>query len=68
MPPPVTQPLTPLHPPRPPVGLPPVGGPPRPAAAVAGPPSAQFQLKSAANQEGEKQFALYVEFKHCSLL
>lgn len=66
-PPPVTQPLTPLHPPRPPLG-PPVGGPPRPSAAIAGPPSAQSLLKSAANQEGKKQFALYVEFKHGNLL
>lgn len=67
-PPPVTQPLTPLHPPRPPLGPPPVGGPPRPSAAIAGPPSAQSLLKSAANQEGKKQFALYVEFKHGNLL
>uniref|UniRef100_A0A8B9TUI0 SEC24 homolog A, COPII coat complex component n=1 Tax=Anas platyrhynchos TaxID=8839 RepID=A0A8B9TUI0_ANAPL len=42
-PPPVTQPLTPLHPPRPPLGPPPVGGPPliRPSTLTAGPPNAQ---------------------------
>ncbi|KFV84783.1 Protein transport protein Sec24A, partial [Struthio camelus australis] len=41
-PPPVTQPLPPLHPPsRPPLGPPPVGGPPliRPSALTAGPPN-----------------------------
>ncbi|XP_032558491.1 protein transport protein Sec24A isoform X1 [Chiroxiphia lanceolata] len=52
-PPPVTQPLTPLHPPRPPLGPPPVGGPPRPPTAVAGPPNAQSLLNSAANREGD---------------
>lgn len=62
----MTQPVTPLHPPRPPLGPPPVGGPPRPAPA--GPPSAQSLQQSAANQEGKKQCALYVEFKHCDLV
>ncbi|XP_027324529.1 protein transport protein Sec24A [Anas platyrhynchos] len=54
-PPPVTQPLTPLHPPRPPLGPPPVGGPPliRPSTLTAGPPNAQPLLNSAANQEGD---------------
>uniref|UniRef100_A0A8D2MQU8 SEC24 homolog A, COPII coat complex component n=2 Tax=Zonotrichia TaxID=44387 RepID=A0A8D2MQU8_ZONAL len=56
-PPPVTQPLTPLHPPRPPLGPPPVGGPPRPPAAVAGPPGAQSMLQSAVNQEGDARSA-----------
>ncbi|NXU55827.1 SC24A protein, partial [Turnix velox] len=53
-PPPVTQPLTPLHPPsRPPLGPPPVGGPPviRPSTLPAGPPHAQPQLNSAASRE-----------------
>lgn len=68
-PPPVTQPVTPLHPPRPPLGPPPVGGPPRPPPpAAAGAPSAQSLLQSAANQEGKKQCALDVEFKHCNLV
>lgn len=59
-PPPVTQPLTPLHPPRPPLGPPPVGGPPliRPSTLTAGPPNAQPLLNSAANQEGKKGVAL----------
>ncbi|KAM9373470.1 protein transport protein Sec24A [Phaethornis superciliosus] len=55
-PPPVTQPLTPLHPPsRPPLGPPPVGGLPltRPSALTAGPPNTQPLLNSAANQEGD---------------
>ncbi|XP_054245426.1 protein transport protein Sec24A [Indicator indicator] len=55
-PPPVTQPLTPLHPPsRPPLGPPPVGGPPliRPPAQVAGAASPQPLLNSAASQEGD---------------
>ena len=65
VPPPVTQPLTPLHPPsRPPLGPPPVGGPPliRPSTVTAGAPSTQSLLHSATNQEGKKQFALFVEF------
>ncbi|OXB60026.1 hypothetical protein ASZ78_002002 [Callipepla squamata] len=56
VPPPVTQPLTPLHPPsRPPLGPPPVGGPPliRPSAMTAGPPNTQPLLHSATNQEGD---------------
>ncbi|XP_030360275.1 protein transport protein Sec24A isoform X2 [Strigops habroptila] len=55
-PPPVTQPLTPLHPPaRPPLGPPPVGGPPliRPSALTAGPPNTQALLNSAASREGD---------------
>ncbi|XP_061858299.1 protein transport protein Sec24A [Colius striatus] len=55
-PPPVTQPLTPLHPPsRPPLGPPPTGGPPltRPSTLIAGPPNAQSLLNSAANQDGD---------------
>ncbi|XP_040429941.1 protein transport protein Sec24A [Cygnus olor] len=55
-PPPVTQPLTPLHPPpRPPLGPPPVGGPPliRPSTLTAGPPNTQSLLNSAANQDGD---------------
>ncbi|KFQ20184.1 Protein transport protein Sec24A, partial [Merops nubicus] len=55
-PPPVTQPLTPLHPPaRPPLGPPPVGGPPlvRPSTLIAGPPNTQSQLNSATNPEGD---------------
>ncbi|NXV80597.1 SC24A protein, partial [Atlantisia rogersi] len=55
-PPPVTQPLTPLHPPpRPPLGPPPVGGPPlvRPSTLTAGPPNAQSLLNSAVNREGD---------------
>lgn len=58
----MTQPLTPLHPPsRPPLGPPPVGGPPliRPSTVTAGAPNTQSLLHSAANQEGEKQFALF---------
>lgn len=56
VPPPVTQPLTPLHPPsRPPLGPPPVGGPPliRPSTVTAGAPSTQSLLHSATNQEGD---------------
>ncbi|XP_052545867.1 protein transport protein Sec24A [Tympanuchus pallidicinctus] len=56
VPPPVTQPLTPLHPPsRPPLGPPPVGGPPliRPSTVTAGAPHTQSLLHSATNQEGD---------------
>ncbi|KFO70049.1 Protein transport protein Sec24A, partial [Cuculus canorus] len=55
VPPPVSQPLTPLHPVRPPLGPPPVGGPPliRPSTMVAGPPHTQTLLNSAANREGD---------------
>uniref|UniRef100_A0A8C3PYT3 SEC24 homolog A, COPII coat complex component n=1 Tax=Chrysolophus pictus TaxID=9089 RepID=A0A8C3PYT3_CHRPC len=56
VPPPVTQPLTPLHPPsRPPLGPPPVGGPPliRPSTVTAGAPNTQSLLHSATNQEGD---------------
>nr|XP_009942369.1 PREDICTED: protein transport protein Sec24A [Opisthocomus hoazin] len=55
-PPPVAQPLTPLHPPaRPPLGPPPVGGPPliRPSTLIAGPPNTQSLLNSAVNREGD---------------
>ncbi|KAM9289388.1 protein transport protein Sec24A isoform 2-T4 [Morus bassanus] len=54
-PPPVTQPLTPLHPPsRPPLGPPPVGGPLiRPPTQIVGPPNTQSPLNSAANREGD---------------
>ncbi|XP_064377190.1 protein transport protein Sec24A isoform X1 [Dromaius novaehollandiae] len=58
-PPPVTQPLPPLHPPsRPPLGPPPVGGPPliRPSALTAAPPSnsaSQSLLNSSANRDGD---------------
>ncbi|XP_010082814.1 PREDICTED: protein transport protein Sec24A, partial [Pterocles gutturalis] len=55
-PPPVTQPLAPLHPPpRPPLGPPPLGGPPliRPSPLIAGPPNTQSLLNSAANREGD---------------
>ncbi|KFV61260.1 Protein transport protein Sec24A, partial [Dryobates pubescens] len=55
-PPPVTQPLTPLHPPsRPPLGPPPLGGPPltRPPAQAAGAASTQPLLNAAASQEGD---------------
>uniref|UniRef100_A0A8C3JPB6 SEC24 homolog A, COPII coat complex component n=2 Tax=Scolopacidae TaxID=8917 RepID=A0A8C3JPB6_9CHAR len=62
-PPPVTQPLTPLHPPsRPPLGPPPVGGPPliRPSTLAAGAPNTQSLLNSAANREATvpQQFIL----------
>ncbi|OPJ88187.1 protein transport protein Sec24A [Patagioenas fasciata monilis] len=55
-PPPVTQPLAPLHPPpRPPLGPLPVGGPPliRPSTLIAGPPTTQSLLNSAPNREGD---------------